>query len=165
MNLVGGLDEARALKALEHADPYVRLWTVRLKCDANRVSPSIAAALAGRAAVEPNIEVLSQLACSAKRLPTRDSLPVVRALLARSEIADDIHLPLLCWWALESKIATDADLVLGLFADHATWNLPTVQKTITERLMRRFAASGSRRDLATCARLLAMAPGRSTSND
>ncbi len=62
LNLVGGLDEARALKALEHADPYVRLWTVRLKCDANRVSPSIAAALAGRAAVEPNIEVL-QPAC------------------------------------------------------------------------------------------------------
>ena len=84
LNLVGGLDEARALKALEHADPYVRLWTVRLKCDANRVSPSIAAALAGRAAVEPDIEVLSQLACSAKRLPTRDSLPVVRALLARA---------------------------------------------------------------------------------
>ena len=34
-----------------------------------------------------------------------------------------------------------------------------MRTTITERLMRRFAAAGSRRDLATCARLLAMAPG------
>ena len=111
LNLIGGLDEATVKKVLDHADPYVRLWTVRLQCDLNRVTPSIAAALAGRAAVEPNIEVLSQLACSAKRLPARDSLPIVRALLARSEIADDIHLPLLLWWALESKIATDPALV------------------------------------------------------
>jgi putative heme-binding domain-containing protein len=159
LNLVAGIDEATALDALDHADPYVRLWTVRLQCDAMRVSPSMAAALASRGSVELNIEVLSQLACSAKRLPARDALPIVRALLARSEIADDIHIPLLLWWALESKIATDADLVLKLFEDRATWNLATVRKTVAERLMRRFAASGSRRDLATCARLLAMAPG------
>ena len=57
------------------------------------------------------------------------------------------------------RLRPTPSLVLGLFEDRATWNLPTVQKTIAERLMRRFAASGSRRDLATCARLLAMAPG------
>ncbi len=34
LNLVGGLDEATALKTLDHADPYVRLWTARLVCDA-----------------------------------------------------------------------------------------------------------------------------------
>ena len=38
LNLVGGLDEATALKTLDHADPYVRLWTARLLCDASHVS-------------------------------------------------------------------------------------------------------------------------------
>jgi putative heme-binding domain-containing protein len=83
----------------------------------------------------------------------------VRALLARSELVSDIHVPLLLWWALESKIASDPELVLKLFEDRATWDLPIVRTTIAERLMRRFAAAGSRRDLATCARLLALAPG------
>ena len=159
LNLTGGLDEATALKTLEHADPHTRLWTARLLCDRSYVSPSVASALAGRAAIEPDIEVRSQLACSAKRLPARDALPIVRALLARSEDAHDIHLPLLLWWALEAKVATDPEAVLALFRDPTAWDLPIVRATIAERLMRRFAAGGSRQDLTNCARLLAMAPG------
>ena len=159
LNLVGGLDEATALKTLDHADPYVRLWTVRLECEQAHVSPSVAAALADRAAVEQDSEVLSQLACSARRLPARDALAIVRALLARDQFADDIHLPLLVWWAIESKIASEPELVFALFEDRATWDRQMVRTTIAERLMRRFAGAGSRRDLATCARLLAIAPG------
>ncbi len=158
LNLVGGLDEATALTALVHADPYVRLWTARLLCDPSRVSPLVAAALARRAAIEPNVEVRAQLACSAKRLPARDALPIVRALLARSEDAGDIHLPLLIWWALEAKATTDPEAVLALFQDRAVWELPIARATVVERLMRRFAAAGTRQDLTRCARLLALAP-------
>ena len=107
LNLVGGLDEATAQKSLEHPDPYVRLWTARLVCDGEKVSSSFAASLAHRAAIEPDVEVRSQLAWSARRLPARDALPIVRALLARSEDAGDIHIPLLLWWAIESKAGTD----------------------------------------------------------
>ncbi len=71
LNLVGGLDEATALQALDHVDRYVRLWTVRLLCDTSSVSPAVSAKLAARAAIEPDVEVRSQLACSAKRLPAR----------------------------------------------------------------------------------------------
>ena len=156
--LAGGLDEATALKTLEHADPYVRLWTTRLLCDRSHVSSSVASALARRAAIEPDLEVRSQFACSAKRLPAHDALPIVRALLAHSEDTQDIHLPLLLWWALEAKAATDPEAVLALFRDPAAWDLPIVRATIAERLMRRFAAAGSRQDLMNCARLLAMAP-------
>jgi putative heme-binding domain-containing protein len=81
------------------------------------------------------------------------------ALLARSEDARDIHLPLLLWWALEAKVATDPEAVLALFRDPKAWDLPIVRATTLERLMRRFAAAGSRQDLTNCARLLAMAPG------
>ncbi len=159
LNLVGGLDVATAMKTLEHPDPHVRLWTARLICDDARATPSFAAAMARRAAIEPAVEVRSQLACSAKRLLARDALPIVRALLARGEDAVDIHMPMLLWWAIESKAGTDPEAVLAMFEDRAIWNLPIARTTVLERLMRRFAAAGTRPDLDRCARLLAMAPG------
>src|SRR4029077_7296884 len=123
LNLVGGLDETTALKALEHSNPQVRLWTARLLFDAGKTPTAVAAKLAQRAEVEPEVEVRCQLACSAKRLPACESLPIVAGLLARGGDVRDIHVPLLLWWAIEAKLATDADTeaVLAMFQDHATW--------------------------------------------
>ena len=158
LHAVGKLDEATALKALEHPDPYVRLWTARLLCDESHVTESVSRALAERASIEPDAAVRSQLACSAKRLPARDALPVVRALLAHGEDEQDIQIPLLLWWALEAKVASDPERVLAIFSEPKIWALPIVKTTITERLMRRFAADGTRQNLSRCARLLALAP-------
>src|SRR4029079_1433961 len=85
LNLVGGLDEPTALALLDHADPYVRLWTARLLCDPGHVSPAIAAKLADRAKVEPDVEARSQLACSARRLPADPGLPIVPNPLGHHE--------------------------------------------------------------------------------
>jgi putative heme-binding domain-containing protein len=159
LNLVGGLDEATALRTLDHPDPFVRLWTVRLLCDPGSVTSAIADRLATRAKLETDVRVRSQLACSARRLPARDDLPIVAGLAAHDEDARDIHIPLLLWWAVEAKVASDPEAVLALFRDPGFWELPIVKRTIEERLMRRFAAAGSRRDLESCARLLALAPG------
>ena len=159
LHAIGKLDEAAALKALEHPDPYVRLWAARLICDDSEVTPSVAQTLASRASVEPSVEVRSQLACSARRLPARAALPVIRALLGHAEDENDIHIPLSLWWALEAKVATDPDLVLAIFSRIEGWSFPIVKSTIIERLMRRFASSGTRQDLARCASLLALAPG------
>jgi putative heme-binding domain-containing protein len=86
-------------------------------------------------------------------------LPIVRGLLARVEDARDIHMPLLIWWAIEERVGTEPDAVLAILADRSVWDLPVVRGTVVERLMRRFAASGTRADLDRCARLFAMAPG------
>lgn len=159
LNLLGGLDEPTALRALEHPDPYVRLWTARLLCDAGKVSPALASKLARRAAIETNIVARSQLACSAQRLPAQQALPIVRQLVTHAEDAKDIHIPLLLWWAIEAKVASAPDAVLDLFRDRDFWSQPVVAGTITERVMRRFAAAGTRQDLDRCARLLTQAPG------
>ena len=159
LNLVGGLDDPTALRLLDHADPFVRLWTARLACDPGRVSPAVAAKLADRARVEPDVGARSQLACSARRIPAADGLPIVRNLIARDEDAGDIHLPLLLWWAIESRAETDRDAVVALFRDPGFWARPIVRGTIAERIMRRYAATGSRKDLLTCAELLKLAPG------
>jgi putative membrane-bound dehydrogenase-like protein len=157
---LGAIDDRLTLNLLDHSDPYVRLWTARLACDDGQVSPEIAARLAELAYREPHVEVRSQLACSARRLPAKQSLAIVKNLCRRSEDATDIHIPLLLWWAIEAKADKDRDAVLALFADKAFWEEPLVKGTIVERVMRRYAATGQRKDLVTCAKLLEMAPSR-----
>ena len=147
-----------ALGSLEHEDPHVRAWTVRLLCDPGKVTDPTAARLTALCRSEPHAEVRSQLACSARRLETSHMLPMIRCLLRRDEDTKDVHIPLLLWWALEAKCTTDPEAVVGLFEDANLWRLPMVQQHILERLMRRFAAAGTRRDLSLCARLLDQAP-------
>ncbi len=159
LNLSGGLTESEALQTLDHADPFVRLWTARLLCDAGDVSAPIAQKLVSMALAEPNVEARAQLACSARRLPARKGLPIVKALLGRSEDATEKRIPLLLWWAIEAQCEKDREAVLNLFSERSLWQLPLVQDNILERLMRRFAQAGTRRDLVTCARLLEFSPG------
>ncbi len=171
--------------------PSVRLWNVRLLGDAGKVSAPTAEKLARFATIETNLEVRAQLACTAKRLPAAEALPIVRNLILSStrtrptgsagilpasssdetrrqdagapreeDDARDPRIPLLIWWAIESKCESDRDAVLKLFEDSPLWIRPIVEEHILERLMRRFAAAGTRKDLLTCARLLDLSPTR-----
>lgn len=178
-----GLDEATALKALDHSEPQVRLWTVRLLADERRLPSDIAVRVANLAVNEPNIEVRCQLAASAKRLSPEQSLPIVRNLMLRDEDLSDPRQPLMIWWALEANIApaqasagdsnrsappaetrTTGSPALRLFDDTSLWSRPLVQKEILPRLMRRFASTGQRADLAVCAALLKKSPSSGTTS-
>jgi putative membrane-bound dehydrogenase-like protein len=154
----GGFNDDIAVSLLGHANEDVRAWTVRLLGDAKRVAPTLAPRLAAMAASDPSPTVRSQLACTAKRLPAADCLPIVRALLHRSEDGDDPHIPLLIWWAIENKAISDREAVLSLFADRDLWTQPLVSRYIAERVGRRYLAEGGEADLAAVARLLADAP-------
>ena len=154
---LGGLNEATALRALDHADPHVRSWTVRLACDEGSVEPVIAKRLAALAATEPDVRVRVQLACSARRLLAATCLSIVEGLLQHDEDRDDPFLPLSVWWAVETKCGTDPDAVVAFFKESKNWSTPIARDIFGERLMRRFA-SGGRADLARCATLLEAAP-------
>lgn len=156
----GGFNDELALDLCRHEDPYVRMWTVRLLCDENRVSPAVARELAALAGRETYVHVRSQLASSAKRLPAEVALPILAQLLKHDEDRNDLHVPLLLWWGIESKCARDADAVLALFQEPQMWQWPLVQEHILQRLMKRFAMSGSRNDLLVCARLFELAPSQ-----
>ena len=185
LQLSGGLDGVTALKALDHSEPQVRLWAVRLLADENRLPSDIAARVAKLAASEPDIEVRCQLAASAKRLPSEQSLPIVRNLMLHDEDLSDPRQPLMIWWALEASVdpgagqhpnsiaavtksttisnlaagrSTNESPALRLFDDQTLWSRPLVQKEILPRLMRRFASTGQRADLMICARLLKQSP-------
>lgn len=153
-------DDARS--SLQNSDPQVRVWIWRLWLDRqNRFSPELFDAFLNSARKERNIEVLCQIACTAKRCSDADqTLPLVEELMNRSADIDDPRLALLIWWALEAKVSTEPEAVLTFFTDKTLWGEPLVEREILPRLMRRFAATGHRADLAICARLLKLSPSK-----
>ena len=175
-----GLDQATALTALRHRDPMVRYWAVRLICDdvgfANRrttvgladslgelkegptrVPDPLFRAILEVAAVEPDAEVRSQMAASARRLPVDQALPLVAVLLRHDVDVDDPYLPLLSWWVLEANLDPERRAVMALFEDPEFRRRPVVRRHILERVMRALALKGKRGDLEDCTRLLELA--------
>ena len=158
INLSGGFNDSIATIALHHHDPFVRMWGVRLLGDANKVSRGASRQLAQLAAREPHPEVRSQLACAAKRLPAPDAIPLIKGLLKNHDDSGDPDIPLLIWWAIESKSGSDQRAVLSLFEDKSIWDHPTVQETILTRVMQRFTMANDPKGFSACARLLQLAP-------
>lgn len=183
LNLRGEIDEPGLRAALRHPNAHVRRWAVRLLGDRGSVGAETREALAGLARDEADLEVRCQLACSAKRLPAGQAFPIIRALTARDEDAADKHLPLLIWWAIESKAETGREELLALVSDPAVWRTKIFSAHLAARIGQRFTADqGPRkhytlnqgvysewlierapewlaRNLEYCSRLLAAAPG------
>ena len=158
LNASGGFDDAFALQTLHHPNEMIRYWTIRLLGDRKRVTPQQQAALLATAKSEPVAEVRAQLASSITRLPGKDALPITRELLLHAEDVGDKHIPLLLWWAVESKCATDRDAILRMLEDSTFWHAPLVQKFIIARLGQRFTAERTEANLETAAKLFALAP-------
>jgi putative membrane-bound dehydrogenase-like protein len=153
----GGFDDALAGSLLSHPGEYVRAWTVRLLGDEGRVSTPLARRLVEMAASEPSVIVRCQLAATARRLSGGDGLPVVEHLLRRGLDCDDPYVPLMLWWALESRAISSTERLLAFFGDRAAWENAAIRENAL-RLIRRYAAEGTRAGYDGCAQLLAAAP-------
>ncbi|MGI8601957.1 MAG: PVC-type heme-binding CxxCH protein [Verrucomicrobiales bacterium] len=138
------------------ANPYLKAWTVRLIGDTGRTDWHHE--IIRLATEEADPEVRSQLACTARRFPAQECLEIAALMARRDADAYDPHIPLLIWWAFESKCASDPDKVVGLFHDESLWGAAIVQRVILERLARRFAATETRADYLRCSLLLQIAP-------
>jgi putative heme-binding domain-containing protein len=171
LNASGGFTDEVALQTLEHKDEFVRYWTVRLLGDrypparyssSTRAPAPLPAAIQKRlealARTEAEVQVRTQVASSAKRLPGVNALPILREALYRADDAVDKHQPLLLWWALESKAATDRAQILAMLKESSLWQTPIVSKFIVSRLGQRYTAERSDENFATAAQLLALAP-------
>src|SRR5262249_48002108 len=151
----GDWDDEIALRLLDHPSADARAWAVRLVGDERReLGGGLRDRLVRLAAEEPSAIVRSPLACTCKRLPRADGLPIIERLLTRSEDAADLHIPLLLWWAIEDKATSDWPRMMSLLAPQQVWRLPLVEGTIVERLARRYLAEKSELGYAACARLL-----------
>jgi putative membrane-bound dehydrogenase-like protein len=156
----GGWSDELAEKLLRHPTEEVRTWTVRFLGDAKKVTPRQQPEMVQLARNDPSPLVRSQLACSARRLPGRDGLPIVRALLRRDEDASDPYIPLLLWWAIEAQATSDRTEVVQLLETPADWQRPLVRQVLLERIGRRYLAEGKVADYEACAWLLEKAPGK-----
>lgn len=158
LNLSGGFNASVAKESLQHPEPQVRLWTVRLLADDNQLGERLAAMAADLAATEQSLYARSQYAASAKRLSAAEGLPMVRGLLVRDEDAGDVHIPLLLWWAIEVHCGNERDKVIEMFRDSSLWKAKIVEDTILPRLIKRFAMAGTQKDYQACVELFRLAP-------
>jgi putative membrane-bound dehydrogenase-like protein len=159
LNAAGALDEASGIAGLSHGDPHVRAWTIRLLADGKAALPeAIAKRFVELASGESDATVRSQMASSAKRLPAEQGMMIVRGMLAKDDSADP-HIPLLLWWAVESKSVSDREAVLSVFAASDAWQSAVARGAIFPRLARRYAADGSPENQQALLRLLSAAPG------
>ncbi len=142
LHVSGGLDDTLGLALLNHPAEYVRAWMVRILGDRREASPRQAKRIVSLAMNDPSVVVRSQLAASAKRFPGKIALPVLAHLLDRDLDSGDPHLPLLIWWALESKALSDRDEVVKLVAEGDAWGT-SMWRQNAQWLMRRYAAEGT----------------------
>lgn len=147
------LNLERAQRWLASDSREIRRWVVRLLGDEHRDLDT----LADLATREPDVQVRSQLASTAKRLSPALGLEIIAQLLAHSEDVHDPHLPLLVWWGLEAH-AEHWPLVRELFSRPQTWSRPMVQQHIAGRLMQRYATEGDPLLLEHCQELVELAP-------
>lgn len=159
LNLMEELDSKLCRKWLQHPDEHIRRWMVRLIGDGTlkNIDSQVYEALAAVAANEPQVQVRSQLASTAKRIEAQYALPVVTQLLQHEQDLADPHMPLMLWWAVEAHAEEFAEIE-KTFSNPEVWSLELTQTAITTRLMQRYAAAGTPEDLQYCARLVEIAP-------
>ena len=155
--VTGGLDEELAGELLSHPSEAVRAWTVRLLGDDGRVTPAMSHRLLNLAASEPTSSVRCQLAATSRRLPAEVGLQIAENLLRRGEEHNDPFAPLMLWWAIEPRAVSHADHLTTFFGDGDSW-ADAVRRETALRLIRRFAAEGTRFGYSACARLLETVP-------
>ncbi|WP_235034080.1 PVC-type heme-binding CxxCH protein [Roseiconus lacunae] len=154
IHLSDSLETEKAAAWMEHENPWVRYWSVRLLGDRHEGHP----AMVRLAKTEQDRRVQSQLASTAKRVDAATGVAIVDALSQQRSIADDRHLPLQLWWAIEAHANHPEVIQRWLESDQKIWNRPILSKTILPNLMQRYASAGTPTALADCERFVQIAP-------
>jgi len=158
IHLSDGFTDKIALDAMSNSDPNIRLWAIRLIGDTHKASNSVAQKLKDMAASETHLEVLGQLASTAKRLPPKAAIPIISGLLENNANQDDTENQLFTWWAIEAQAENGRKPLLALFKNTELWNRTLVKDVVLERLIQRYAIKGDTENYAACTELFTLAP-------
>ena len=144
---VGAFDASLAARTLAHADEYVRAWTVRLLGEHHPTiwdqskELKLHNKLSTLVETEQSPIILAQAAATAKYLPEYEGWALASGLWFRETLPDDPCLPLMIWWAVESKWEQLANIKLYL---NVHWGPKTpLARFIVERLARRAVAANN----------------------
>lgn len=146
---LGQLTDQRAANWCGHSSPYIRRWVVRLLGDRRQGLSS----LIDMAEKETDVQVRSQLAATAKRIPATTALPLIGKLLLHQEDVTDPHIPLMIWWALEAH-ADEFEAVMHFLSQADLWQTSMMSDFLAERLAQRYASQGSSLGIERCSQLL-----------
>ncbi|WP_395732055.1 c-type cytochrome [Prosthecobacter sp.] len=135
-----------------HKDPYVRRWAAKMVGERGISWNNLGALY--ELQKSPELEVRAQLLASAKRLPGNIGL----MLLKSADVEDESgHLPLLAWWALESKAEKERATVFAFLKSNPDFLKTTLfREHLAEKLAKRYALAGGEENLQSCADLLAL---------
>ena len=125
------LSESGALKQLGSTDEQLRAWTIQLLCEDHKPGDAALKEFARLAKEDPSPVVRLYLASACQRLTVAQRAPIVEALLAHAEDADDHNLPLMYWYATEPLVAADPAKGALLLAKA---KIPLLREYITRRL-------------------------------
>ena len=153
----GSMDAAVIVMNLHnHPDPVIRRWRMRLIPDWD--GGYTQHELEQWAKTEKNLEVRAQILATAKKLPAKTALPLLWSGDDSSALHDPSgHLPLLAWWALESKAEKEREAVFAfLKSDTAFLKTAIFRDHLAEKLAKRYALAGGEENFQSCADLLAL---------
>ncbi|MBX2877413.1 MAG: c-type cytochrome [Saprospiraceae bacterium] len=162
IHLSGGFDEGIALTGLAHPDPYVRSWAIRLIGDQNDTTPVLLTAIAKLASKEKQLEVIGQIASTAKRLPVAQAQTILPKLLINKSTQTDRDNQLLIWWAVEAHAEASEFSLERLFEPAGLWKTPLVKIFILPRLVKKYMLSGGKENYKRVASLFNLAPSESS---
>lgn len=102
LHAIGKAYQTLLLRLLNHPEPPLRIWAIRLLLDdPSRVDPALADALANLAQKEASPTVRLALASGLQRIPLSARTPLATPLLRHAEDAGDHNLPLMLWYGIE----------------------------------------------------------------
>lgn len=155
INASGGFTPDFAARALDHPNPAVREWTIRMIGNDAATNDLIARKLVALGLVEEDPQVRSQLASTAGRLNAEEGLAVVLAMLRSGKDVDDTHIPMLLWWAVEAQIRRDRATAVAWVNDAVQAGSAIFDQHIIARLGQRFTQDRRDEDFNACAAVLA----------
>lgn len=140
LHRIEALDQRQAAEWLDHPDPDLRSWTIRLAGDSEELDTLFFERLLRLAGIEEEVTVRSQIASTSRRLPPEQALPIISRLAGFGEDLHDPHQPLLLWWALEEMAGRNMDAVLDFIEEHPSlWQKPLFVAELAWRLAKRLA--------------------------
>jgi len=142
LHAVDGLKETDLPKLLNDSSEYVRAWAIQFACEQKSASPELVKRFSTLAKSDKSPIVRLYLASALQRLPVEDRWPIVEALNAHSEDANDRNVPLMVWYAAEPLPTKDFKRALALANNAKLPNILnfTVRRTAALNTAEAFAA-------------------------
>ncbi len=140
---IEGISLEMAKIGLEHVNPMVRMWTIRLLGDEKEVPADIFPLLKNRVKKETHPEVRSQILSTCKRLPPYQTFELLTALMAsENSEQEDPDLPLQYWWAVSAQARKDHNAALEFITQNKLNHHPLVSQTLLPRLAQQWTLQG-----------------------